>query len=155
MDEDEQIDGGPSEEESELLPGGDFIAPDVSPEVRQFIQSCRRLMYSEEFTPIIKQALTGANSLAESAAPVLMEIIGRAQDKMGPLSDEDVQTVATHLAGTIVSTAKILGDPEAEDGQAAVEQIVGLIDEMTSGAQEQEAMPPQEEPMAGALAQLR
>lgn len=147
---------GPSEEEMELLPGGDFIAPDVTPEVRQFIQNCRLLMYSEEFTPIIKQALTGSESLSESAAPVLMEIVSRAQDKMGPLSDEDLQTVLTHLAGTIVSTAKMLGDPEAEDGQEAVEAIVGLVNEMTAGGEAEEA--PEEvaeEPMGAALGQLR
>lgn len=145
---------GPTEEEMELLPGGDFIAPDVSPEVRQFIQNCRMLMYSEEFTPIIKQALTGAGSLADSAAPVLMEIVSRAQDKMGPLSDEDLQTVLTHLAGTIVSTAKMLGDPEAEDGQEAVESIVGIVNEMVAGDSPEE---PQEAPqdIGAALGQLR
>ena len=146
--------GMPSDEDMDLLPGGDFISPDVSPEVRQFIQNCRMLMYSEEFTPIIKQALTGAGSLAESAAPVLMEIISRAQDKMGPLSDEDLQVVATHLAGTLVSTAKILGDPEAEDAQEAVENIVGMINDMTSGAEQQGEESPPEEPQ-GALSQLR
>lgn len=148
---DEQM---PSDEEMDLLPGGDFISPDVSPEVRDFIQRCRMLMYSEEFTPIIKQALTGAGSLAESAAPVLMEIISRAQDKMGPLSDEDLQVVATHLAGTLVSTAKILGDPEAEDAQEAVESIVGLINDLTSEQQEDPQAQPQAEPQ-GALGQLR
>lgn len=148
---DEQM---PSDEEMDLLPGGDFISPDVSPEVRDFIQKCRMLMYSEEFTPIIKQALTGAGSLAESAAPVLMEIISRAQDKMGPLSDEDLQVVATHLAGTLVSTAKILGDPEAEDAQEAVESIVGLMNDLTSEQQEAPQEQPQAEPQ-GALGQLR
>lgn len=146
--------GMPTDEDMDLLPGGDFIAPDVSPEVRQFIQNCRMLMYSEEFTPIIKQALTGAGSLAESAAPVLMEIISRAQDKMGPLSDEDLQVVATHLAGTLVSTAKILGDPEAEDAQEAVENIVGMINDMTAGAEQQGLEGPPAEPQ-GALGQLR
>ncbi len=133
----------PTDEELDLLPGGDFIAPDVTPEARDFISKCRQLMYSEEFTPIVKQSLTGAGSLAESAAPVIMELISRAQDKMGPLSDEDLQAVATHLAGTLVSTAKILGDPEAENAQEAVEAIVGLIGELGEG---QEAQGEQEMP---------
>lgn len=143
----------PTEEEMDLLPGGDFIAPDVSPEVADFIKKCRTLMYSEEFTPIIKQALTGANSLAESAAPVLMEIISRAQDKLGPLSDEDLQTVLTHLAGTLVATAKMLGDPEAEDAQEAVEAIVGIV--MDSTAQEPPAEEAPDQQMGQALGQLR
>lgn len=148
----------PTDEELDLLPGGDFIAPDVSPEAREFISRCRQLIYSEEFTPIVKQALTGAGSLAESIAPVLMEVISRAQDKIGPLSDEDMQAVAAHLAGTLVSTAKILGDPEAENAQEAVEDILGLMDELAAGGEvppeEMEAPEPQEQAPARALGQL-
>lgn len=142
-------------EEAELLPGGDYIAPDVSPEVRDFINACRRLIYSEEFTPIIQQALTGANSLAEGIAPVLVEIITRSEDKLGPLSDEDFAAVALHLAGTLVGFAKMMDSPDAENPEEAVQDTVALMVEMTEGAPEAapEEAPPEQ--MAGALAQLR
>ena len=146
-------------EEAELLPGGDYIAPDVTPEVREFINACRRLIYSEEFTPIIQQALTGANSLAEGIAPVLVEIITRSEDKMGPLSDEDFASVALHLAGTLVGFAKMMDSPDAENPEEAVQDTVALMVEMTEGAPEGEEMPPEEMPpeeqMGGALGQLR
>lgn len=145
-------------EEAELLPGGDYIAPDVTPEVREFINACRRLIYSEEFTPIIQQALTGAGSLAEGIAPVLVEIITRAEDKMGPLSDEDFASVALHLAGTLVGFAKIMDAPDAQNPEEAVQDTVALMVEMTEGEPEGEEMPPEEAPdeqMGGALAQLR
>lgn len=143
-------------EEAELLPGGDYIAPDVPPELRDFINACRRLIYAEEFTPIIQQALTGAGSLAEGIAPVLVEIITRAEDKMGPLSDEDFASVALHLAGTLVGFAKIMDAPDAENPEEAVQETVALMVEMTEGGGEE--MPPEEAPedqMGGALAQLR
>ena len=127
--------------------------------LRKEVQACRRLIYSEEFTPIVQQALTGAGNLIDGVVPVLMEIIARAQDKLGPLSDEDFNTVATHLAGTLVSTAKILGDPDAEDAQSAVEGIVGKMAELAQGAEQapEEEIPEQapQEPPPGALAQLR
>lgn len=149
-------------EEAELLPGGDYIAPDVSPEVRDFIQKCRTLIYSEEFTPIIQQALTGANSLAEGVAPILLQIITRAEDKLGPLSEEDFATVALHLAGTLVGTARILGDPEAENPEEAAQEIVATMMEMVSGGdsaegeepEEVEEEEPEEEAPQGALGQL-
>lgn len=147
---------GPTEEEMELLPGGDFIAPDVPTEVRDFIQACRRLIYSEEFTPMVKQALTGAGSLVDGIAPILVELITRAEDKMGPLDDQSFQTVVAHLAGTLVSTAKMLGDPEAEDAQTVVQDVVDMVTDMMSQGEAEEAqeMPPEQQ-MGQALGQLR
>lgn len=144
-------------EDAELLPGGEFISPAASPQAREFILSCRRLMYSEEFDPIIKQALTGAGSLTDGAAPVLMQVITRAEDKLGPLSDEDFQQVAAHLAGTIVTTAQILGDPEAEDGESAVQEIIAKMQELEAGASDggQESPAEQAPQPQGPLAQLR
>lgn len=142
-------------EEAELLPGGDYIAPDVTTEAREFIQTCRRLIYSEEFTPIIQQALTGANSLAEGIAPVLMQIITRAEDKLGPLSEEDFAAVALHLAGTLVGFARILGAPDAENPEEAVQDTVALMMEMSQGEEAPpEEMPPDQQ-MGQALGQLR
>lgn len=145
----------PTEEDFELLPGGDFIAPDVSDEVRDFIQACRKMIYSEEFTPIVQQALTGAGSLTDGVVPVLVELVTRAEDKLGPLSDQDQMTVITHLAGTLVSTAKMLGDPDAEDGRSAVEAIVDAVSGMLDQGAPQEEPPAPETAPAAPLAQLR
>lgn len=146
---------GQSPEDMELMPGGEFISPAASPEAKEFILNCRQIMYSEEFDPIIKQALTGAGSLADGAAPVLMQVITRAEDKMGPLSDEDFEQVAAHLAGTIVTTAQVLGDPEAEDGDDAVQTILARMQELEAGAAEEPQEDPEMAAPGGALAQLQ
>lgn len=142
-------------EEAELLPGGDWMAPDLSETAREFVSNCRRLMYDEEFTPIIQQALTGAGSLPEGIAPVLMEIITRSEDKMGPLSDEDFAAVAQHLAGTMVGFALMMDAP-IDSPEEVVADTLALMMEMSQGDPEAAQPPPEAPPQqAGALGQLR
>jgi len=128
----------PTEEAAEpvdptsMMAGADFVPPDISDDAREFVTRCREMIYSEKFLPVVQQALTGANDLASGVAPVILQLITAAEDKMGPLSDEDFQKVAQSLAGTLVGLAKMMGDPDAEDIPSAVQEVMAQVSDMTS-----------------------
>lgn len=140
--------------DAEMLAGGDFIRPGVSAEAREFVARARELMYNEKFTPILKQAIAGGQDLVSGAAPVIAQIILQVENKMGPLSDDDLQDVAISLAGTIAGFAKMLEHPDAENiAETAHEIAEGAIEIMNhqeeQAPEEGEQMPPDaQEPQA-------
>lgn len=132
----------------ELMAGGDLVPPGTSEEVRDFIAKCRRLVYSDQFTPIIQKAITAGGDLVTGVAPVVAQIISRAEDKSGPLEDADLQTVALALSATMASTAHMLGDPDAQDIASTAQQIAEQVIEILGATQE--AGPAGEPPMSQA-----
>lgn len=114
------------------LVGGEFIAPNASPEARKFILAARGMMYSAGDGEMLKQAIIGAQSLSFSAVPFIAMVIQTVEQKLGELSPNDLLVVAMHLAGTVVDIAAEQGDPEAQNKQDAVEDIAdgvaGVLD---------------------------
>jgi hypothetical protein len=100
-----------------------WVAPNVTPEMAEFIQSARLVMLKIKDGEGIKRAITSGKSLVQGAAAFVAMTIGLVQSKLGDLSPEDQLTAAVHLAGTIVDYAAEEGDPEAKDKKRAVEAI--------------------------------
>lgn len=100
-----------------------WVAPDVSPEIAQFIQSARLIMLTMNDGEVIKRAIASGQSLAQGASAFVAQTINLVESKMGDLSPEDENVVAVHLAGTIVDYAAEEGDPEAKNKKKAVEAI--------------------------------
>ena len=100
-----------------------WVAPNVSPQIAEFIQSARLVMLKMQDGEVIKRAITGGKTLAQGASAFIAQTINLVESKLGELSPDDENVVAVHLAGTIVDYANQEGDPEAKDKKRAVESI--------------------------------
>lgn len=125
-----------------------WVAPNVSPEVAEFIQSARLVMLKMQDGEVIKRAITGGKTLAQGAAAFVAQTINLVESKLGELSMEDEQVVATHLAGTIVDYAAHEGDPEAKDKKAAVQAITQAVMPMLQAHEQGEGDEPMGPPQA-------
>ena len=119
------------------LVGGEFIAPNASPNARKFILAARALMYSEGMQDALKRALVGDQYLADGAVPLIAMLVISLGRSIKPLTDADVHTIVVHLAGSLVDLAHGMGDPDADDTQAAVKDITeGVMLTLAGKAQE-------------------
>lgn len=127
--------------------GGDFIMPTASDEAKRAILTSRAMLYAGpegKEGQAINQAIDGSNRLADGAAAVIAMVIGGVEQKIGELSDKDLQVTVAHLAGTIVEIAREKGDPDAlnEDGASAVREITAkAMDMLTGGGQPEQESP--------------
>lgn len=124
----------------------EFVSKDASDTARQYIARGRMVLYDPGMKDAVRAAITGAQSLADGCAAYIVQLIQKLEEKMGPLEEADYQMVVAHLAGSMVEMAQSLGDPEAEDGQSAVQSIIQAAMSMGQGQSEQ--APPPQGPMA-------
>lgn len=141
----------------ENMLGGEFVHPNASPAATKAILAGRTMLYGGEEGregEAIKRAIISGKDLVSGAAPIIAMIVSGIEQMTGDLTDEDVQMVVPHLAGSIVEFAKEEGDPAAmeDDGKVAVAAIIEAATEMlmqgaAQAPQEPAAGPPmQEEP---------
>lgn len=114
-----------------------YIAPNASPKVQQFILAARTLMY--KMTDDLHHAMTGANTLTDGVAVLLVQLVTQLEQKMGELEPPEVEQVLIHLAGPVVDMAKQQGDPDAKDTKQATTDIVGRAMELMMGEEDQES----------------
>lgn len=127
------------------MPANDpnYLAPNLSPKVQQFILAARTLMY--KMTDDLHHAMTGANTLTDGVAVLLVQLVTQLEQKQGELEPPEVEQVLIHLAGPIVDMAKEQGDPDAKDTRQATTDIVGRAMELMMGEENGES--PQEQGM--------
>jgi hypothetical protein len=131
----------------ENMLGGEFVHPNASPAAKKAILVGRNMLYGGEEGregEAIKRAIISGKDLVSGAIPIIAMIVSGIEQMTGDLTDEDVQMVVPHLAGSIVEFAKEEGDPEAmeDDGKPAVAAIIeGATEMLMQGAGQ-----PQEEP---------
>lgn len=131
-----------------------WVAPNVTAELAEFIQSARLIMYSMQDGDVIKHAITSGQTLAQGASAFIAQTINLVESKLGELSPEDQNVVAVHLAGTLVDYANKEGDPEAKNKKVAVESITDAVmqvlqqgEQQEPQAEESQEAPGQPEPM--------
>lgn len=128
-----------------------WVAPNVSPEIAEFIQSARLVMLTMNGGEIIKRAIASGNTLAQGASAFIAQTINLVESKLGELSPDDENVVAVHLAGTIVDYAAEEGDLDsAQSKKRTVEAITdATMATLQSGQQgaPMEPMPPEQPPM--------
>lgn len=148
----------------------EYIDESLPEDLKKVIHTARILMFSDD--GFMQQALSGSESLEESAARMLYLVIKLVEQQMGPeaeLDDEELFQVITHLAGSIAEFAQASGDPDAEDLASAVENIRGRTMELfgeepdeqeqpTEGMEQpqmpqQPPMPPDQQPLMGGVMQ--
>lgn len=122
-----------------------FVDPKLSPDTQKFILAARTLMY--KMGDHLKQAITGSHNLADGVATLLVQLVTNLESRMGELEPPDLEKVFVHLAGPVVDIAKKEGDPDAQDSQKAVTEIVGKAMEMMA---QQEGQEGQSDPGQGA-----
>ena len=123
-----------------------WVAPDVSPEIAQFIQSARLIMLTMNDGEVIKRAIASGQTLAQGASAFIAQTINLVESKLGELSPDDENVVAVHLAGTIVDYAAEEGDlSTAKNKKRAVEAITDAA--MATLQAEQGPMAPQGAPV--------
>ena len=122
-----------------------WVAPDVSPEIAQFIQSARLIMLTMNDGEVIKRAIASGQTLAQGASACIAQTINLVESKLGELSPDDENVVAVHLAGTIVDYAAQEGDHDAKNKKRAVEAITDAA--MVTLQAEQGPMAPQGAPV--------
>ena len=118
---------------SENLQGGEYIAPNASPDAQKFILLARGLMYSDGMKDALDKAIHGGQYLSDGGVPFIAHLVGALQQKLGKLSDVDLHTVVVHLAGSFVDLAGKLGDPDAKDKASAVADITQGVMAILSG----------------------
>ena len=122
------------------LVGGEHIAPNASPEARQMILLARGMMYSDDMAGALQKAIHGGDYLADGAVPLIAQLIQGLAQQVGELSDVDLHAVVVHLAGSLVDMAEKMGDPDARDKRAAVEDITEGVMAVLSGEIDLSAM---------------
>lgn len=141
----------------------DYTDPNLPEDVKKIIHTARIMLYSDP--EAIQHAITGAQSLTDSASPILYMVLSGVEQKLGKVEDpEALKSVIVHLAGGLVELAHSAGDPDAQDMQSAVMDITGRVMEMVDSEdeeqqqgmdspQEEQAEPMQEppSPFAGGL----
>lgn len=105
-----------------------FVDPNLSPDVQKFILAARTLLY--KMGDHLKQAITGAHNLADGVATLLVQLVTNLESRMGELEPPALEKVFVHLAGPVVDIAKREGDPDAQNTQQAVTEIVGKAMEL-------------------------
>lgn len=125
----------------ENMLGGEFVHPNASPAAVKAILAGRNMLYGGEEGregEAIKRAIVSGKTLVSGAVPIIAMIVSGIEQMTGDLTDEDVQMIVPHLAGSIVEFAKEEGDPEAleDDGKTAVAAIIdGATEMLMQGAQ--------------------
>jgi hypothetical protein len=119
----------------ENMLGGEFVHPNASPAAKKAILAGRAMLYGGEEGregEAIKRAIVSGKDLVSGAVPIIAMIVSGIEQMTGDLTDEDVQMVVPHLAGSIVEFAKEAGDPEAleDDGKIVVAEIIEQATEM-------------------------
>ena len=66
-----------------------WVAPDVSPEIAQFIQSARLIMLTMNDGEVIKRAIASGQTLAQGASAFIAQTINLVESKLGELSPDD------------------------------------------------------------------
>lgn len=115
-----------------------WVAPNVTPELAEFIQSARLVMYSMQQGEVIKRAIASGTSLVQGASAFIAQTINLVESKLGELSPDDENVVAVHLAGTVVDYAAQEGDPEAKNKKQAVEAITDATMQTLQAHEQQE-----------------
>lgn len=100
-------------------------------------------MYDPGMKKAVQAAIAGGKDLPTGVAMFVVHMIAKLEEKMGQLSDDDYQQVAAHLCGSLVSLAKDLGDPTAQDTSAIVQQCIQQVMQIYQ-QQEGEQGPPDE-----------
>jgi hypothetical protein len=113
-----------------------YVDPNLSPDTQKFILAARTLLY--KMGDHLKQAITGAHNLADGVATLLVQLVSNLESRMGELQPPDLEKVFVHLAGPVVDIAKREGDPDAQNTQQAVTEIVGKAMEMMANQEGQE-----------------
>ena len=126
-----------------------WVAPNVTPELAEFIQSARLVMYSMEKGEVIKRAITSGKTLTQGASAFIAQTINLVESKLGELSPDDQNAVAVHLAGTIVDYAAQEGDPEAKDKKRAVQDIADAVMQILQSNEQQEPQAEEAQEMPG------
>lgn len=116
-----------------------YVSPNLSPDVQKFILAARTILY--KMGDHLKQAITGAHSLSDGVATLLVQLVTNLEGKLGELEPPDLEQVLIHLAGPVVDIAKREGDPDAQDTQKATTEIVGKAMEMMAQQEDQEGTP--------------
>jgi len=114
------------------------ISPKASPQVRQLIVAADKILLSPSMSGVIKQMISGAQSLVKGAVPFLANLIMKLESKSGPLQNDDEAMLIFHVCGHFAEMAHELGDPDAKDTQKLTAALMsGIHNMMTSGKPDQ------------------
>ncbi len=138
---------------------GEYMPPNASPKVQQYVAQARVIMYSPQAQQALRAAITGSQDLASSAAPFIASLVMKLEDKLGPLNDQEYMQVVSILAATIAHLAHDMGDPAAQLPSDATMQITKAVMQLHQGQpggasaqvaqqQQQPQAPPQGAPAA-------
>lgn len=132
-----------------------LIAPQASPAAKQFIQAALAIIYSAKTAPVLKQMISGSQTLAKGCAPFVAQLVIKLEGKLGPLSPEDEPMVVLHICGAIADMAEKLGDPECKNGtKRPVAQMMTAVKQLISQQQppdpSQQGQPPLQQMQPGA-----
>ncbi len=115
--------------------GGEFVAPNATPQARHFILMARAAMYSKRLAPALHRVVAGSAHLSDGAVPFIAKLVVQlAHAARVPLNDVEIHTVVAHLAISIVQLALKMGRPSVkQDERAQTHDIIEGVMAVLSG----------------------
>jgi hypothetical protein len=126
-----------------------YIDPRLPTKVRVFLRAARMIIVSPVGLTAIKKAAANSSDHVQGLAYLVAKTLEKLQDRLGPLTDQEHDQVATFITGWIVSTLQKLKVPGLDDAgarQDLIGRILQALDRLTGGQGQQGAQDAQDGP---------